>query len=307
MSLRTVILAGMLAAVCLLVFAERAEARRRGIVVINYGDKFLAEQSIPKEIKDQAPEMKKLAYHCQHFGILWLTLWTWDGKWCVHNDVDSYIELPDEVAAEALGKSGGSPGKPFFYRFPFGLFLSLVALAGWTVYESVNRKITSGGKPPRRAPTPFDDDAEPMLEVDDASQKQAAIEEHIAKLLEEGNANDAHRLYVNSCAKMGEWDLSEKNSMGLILALDRAKRHQDAMPLMLRYVEINPNAPIRFRLKLAQLLLTVDVRPVKAIEVLDTVDTTALDAKTQQIVAKLRTKADQIAASEDSELRLADD
>lgn len=118
--------------------------------------------------------------------------------------------------------------------------------------------------------------------------------------------DDAHRLYVNARPKLGNWDLPPKSLLAMIIALDREKRYQDVLPLLTRYVELVPAAPVKLRLKLAQLLLTVEPRPSKALEVLSQVPLTALDASTEKIHAQLRAQAEKLAASEESELRLAE-
>src|SRR6185295_5887475 len=108
----------------------KAEAARIPIV-INSGDTFIAERPLPSALKGVVPDATHLGYHCQYFGVFWLSLWTWDGHWCAYNDRVHY-PLPDKAAALALGVSGSDPGKPFFYRFPFGLFLIVVLIGGWT-------------------------------------------------------------------------------------------------------------------------------------------------------------------------------
>jgi len=143
----TLALTTIVAGIGLLACPDQAEARRGIPVIVNWGDHFFAEQPLPAELKPAARDATHLGYHCQHFGIFWLTLWTWDGCWCVYND-NTYYELPDEVAAAALGLSGTNPGKPFFYRFPFGLFLITVVLGGWGGCEVIKHQVNSRSEKP---------------------------------------------------------------------------------------------------------------------------------------------------------------
>ncbi|MCE9546092.1 MAG: hypothetical protein K8T25_11300 [Planctomycetia bacterium] len=305
MRFRTVILACIFAGLSSL--AVPSQARARGIlIVINTGDTFMAEQPLPPAIQEVEHDATHLGYHCQHFGLFWLTLWTWEGHWCVYNDKVHYA-LPDDAAAMALGITGTNPGKPFFYRFPFGLFLITVVIGGWTGYEVFKFQVNKWSAAlAKRKGKPRPQDDLPDNQDDEIRQKQAAIEAHVARLLSEGLAQDAHRLYVNSRQKLGNWDLPPETQLALIVALDREKQHADVLPLLLRYVERVPGAPVRLRLKLAQLLLTVQPRPAKALEVLAAIDAASLDDKSQKIIAQLRAQAERLAADEESELRLAD-
>jgi len=330
MKCSTLALTAVVAGIVLLACPDRAEARRRIPFIVNSGDHFFAKQPVPAELKVAVQDATHLGYHCQHFGLFYLTLWTWDGCWCVYND-NTYYELPDEVAAAALGVSGSNPGKPFFYRFPFGLFLLSLIVVAWGGWETVKYQVNARSNraaqpskkpspkkallkksPPKKAPqTALQPD--PSFQLDelaameeDPLQKQAGIEEHVTRLVSEGKVDDAHRLYVNSQQKLGVWDLPPKTLLAMIVALDRQKRHPEVLPLLLRYVQLVPNAPTLLKLKLAQLLLTVEPRPSKALEVLNQVPLTSLDEKTEKIHAQLRAQAEKLAASEETELRLAE-
>lgn len=296
----TAMLTAAIVAAALLTLGERAEAG--GIpIVINWGDDFIAEQQLPDDFKEHAAGATHIGYHCQHFGFFGLSLWTWDGHWCVF-DHEYHREISNELAALALGIEGDDPGKPFFYRVPLGIFVALVVVAGWTAFDIIKRKMFSGRNTVGRTRDP---DLEAIDE--EISQKQAAIEQHVMQLIEEGNAVEAHTLYANTCNTFGEWELPTKTLWALIVALDRQKQHAKVLPLMTEYVERCPDAPARVRLRLAQLLLTVASRPIKALQILDTIDIATLDEQKQRIVSQLRAKAEQLSANEDGDLRLADE
>ena len=139
------------------------------------------------------------------------------------------------------------------------------------------------------------------------SQKQTAIEQHVQRLLDEGNAEEAHRLYVNSSHGLGQWDLPEETLLGLITGLDREKRYDAVLPVMTNYVERYPQGSILVRLKLAQLLLEREKRPAKAMRVIEMIEPAQLNERMQQALARMRTKAEQLAADDDTELELADE
>ena len=328
MRFHNVLLGSIFAGLLLLALPDRAQAR--GIPIIyNTGDTSFAERPLPATLRGLTRDATHMGYHCQHFGLFWITLWTWDGQWAIYNDKVVY-KLPDEVAAVALGIAGKDPGKPFFYRFPLGLLLITVVTVGWGGYELIKYKVNAWsaavGKsepaamtwsptaiPSRTPQLPAPDyikqeteEAEPYELEAEHRQRQVAIEEQVTRLLGEGQPKDAHRLYVNARQKLGDWDLPPKTLLTLIIALDRDKQPAEVLPLLLRYVEQTPGAPARLRLRLAQLLLTVQPRPAKALEVLKAVDARSLDEASKKIASQLRAKAEHLAAEDESELRLAE-
>ena len=126
-------------------------------------------------------------------------------------------------------------------------------------------------------------------------------------MIDEGNAPEAHQLYVNSSQRFGHWDLPEATLLGLITGLDREKRYDAMLPMMSDYAKRYPQGSVLVRLKLAQLLLEHERRPAKAMRVIDAIDPAELNERMQQAVARMRTKAQQLAADDDGELELSDE
>lgn len=121
--------------------ADRAEARR-GFFLITYGDKISEIGPLATELKaDFVAEMRGgdpvVAFYYQSFGLFWVDLWTWGGTFCIYDRLDmSYLEVPEELAAAAAGKSTAEIGKPLLYRFPPGL-VALVGLGSLWLLASI--------------------------------------------------------------------------------------------------------------------------------------------------------------------------
>lgn len=129
-----------LAAMCIANCASKAQARK-GPMIINHGDKVFEiaeaeEGSMAKLTFSDAV----VGYHCQHFGVLWLPLWTWDGEFCVYSEEgESYKPLPPEEIAAVTGVPVEKIKKPFFYTFPLGLVILGVVVGLVIVAKVVGR------------------------------------------------------------------------------------------------------------------------------------------------------------------------
>jgi hypothetical protein len=120
----------LLLAISCCVFADPSEAfaRKGGIIFFNTGDKVfeIAEAEPGSPAKMLADDMV-VGYHCQHFGIFWLPIWTWDGDFCVYSEEQEAYDnfSPDEISA-MTGVPVDKIKKPFLYSFPLGLIILLV-------------------------------------------------------------------------------------------------------------------------------------------------------------------------------------
>lgn len=108
--------------VCLLfVFApQRAEARRRGILIINTGDDVSHVGDVGPAAQEFVREATgksgcKVGYVYSRFGIFWINVWTWGGRYCLYDDANNVWELNEAQATEILGHA---PSKPFWYSCP---------------------------------------------------------------------------------------------------------------------------------------------------------------------------------------------
>jgi len=110
-----------------LLLIARARAER------NFG--FFTEREVIEHIAEVTDEHVDLVeeetgtdaavgyiYHA--IGVLWLDVWTSDGRYCLFEG-DQFWFLDDERAATFLNKSPSELRKPFFYTFPQGLLVLL--------------------------------------------------------------------------------------------------------------------------------------------------------------------------------------
>ncbi len=115
---------------------SEAEARR-GIAIINYGDtvKTIGPVAEPGQLPPEASGAQ-VGYVHNRFGLFWLDVWTWDGRYCLFQN-DSYWEIEPEQAAAALGVSVDQLTKPMLYRVPPGLVAVLVLVVVGIGYNAM--------------------------------------------------------------------------------------------------------------------------------------------------------------------------
>lgn len=131
---------GIVLAVGVLVsMATRSEAAK--LVVINTGSTISFITYLKGERLEQAATLfppgvrmpdAAVGYHHEHFGLFWIDLWTWNGKWCIY-ERDTAVEISKEQAAQLLGTPVDELRKPFFYRYPGGLFFLFLLVCVFVV------------------------------------------------------------------------------------------------------------------------------------------------------------------------------
>lgn len=96
-------------------------------LLITHGDTVKKVADLPEDRK----EMVRMAtgeadlvvgYRYSYFGIFWLDLWTWGGKFCLSRDLN-VLELDEEQFQLLIGKPTSDYSPPWLYRFPLGLIL----------------------------------------------------------------------------------------------------------------------------------------------------------------------------------------
>ncbi|MDB4961630.1 MAG: hypothetical protein JWP01_1629 [Myxococcales bacterium] len=128
--------------------AAPAEAfgRRGGLVVVNYGEDVELIRPLDKPLHGTSELgeelwLGKLGYKYTRFGLFWLDLWRWDGRFIAYDGEDSfgnggyYVELTEDEVEEL----GGA-------RAPIGYWLPpllLVILAGIELLIVSRRKRTA--------------------------------------------------------------------------------------------------------------------------------------------------------------------
>ena len=131
-------LAGFLL-LALLADPQRADAR--GILLITHGDQI-------RELKPaaDAPVNKlsgglKVGYLSSYGGVFWLDFWTWGGKYCLYRGKECEVIEP-KMAAMLLGVPENKLPKPFFYRFPLGLFILAMLALGFGLLAALGHYST---------------------------------------------------------------------------------------------------------------------------------------------------------------------
>jgi membrane associated rhomboid family serine protease len=119
-----------------------------------------------------------------------------------------------------------------------------------------------------------------------------------------GDPTGAAEAYLFNRKVHPEWMLDEPALMGLIRALHEQKLWSASIPIMVDYLRQFPESSVRMRLKLAQILIAAEQRPVKAIAVLSKLDSHALPADLKQMKDKLLARANAMQA--DGDLEIAD-
>jgi hypothetical protein len=111
-----------------------------GLLVYNHGEDIVEIGNVVEEEKSAVQEAtgKDVAVGYIHnaFGLFWLNIWTWDGRFCLYTG-DQYWEIEPEQAAMLLNVPVDSLQKPLFYRFPPGLIVLLAIAAFYITSKSL--------------------------------------------------------------------------------------------------------------------------------------------------------------------------
>ncbi|MDC0669426.1 hypothetical protein [Nannocystis radixulma] len=114
----------------------------KGLLIITHGESVLHYDDLTGEAKKFTAETTgyevKVGYLYSHFGVFWLDLWTWDGKYCLYHG-DNVWELTPEDAAGLLGVKVDDLGKPLLYRIPLGILILLSLGVGFGLWRRFSR------------------------------------------------------------------------------------------------------------------------------------------------------------------------
>jgi len=122
---------------------ERQAHAAKGFMLITSGDEI-------QKVADLKPEFKEMAdaelgpgiqvgYMYQHFGLFFLEVWTWEGKYVLFRE-DEYWDPPEAEIAEMAGVASiDELGKPWQYKFPPGLGILVVLIAGFVAFKLLTR------------------------------------------------------------------------------------------------------------------------------------------------------------------------
>jgi len=134
-----VTIAAILALLLITLCCSRADARRRGFVLITHGDSVKHLGDVPSDyavtVREMTGASTKVGYLHQGFGVFFCDIWTWGGEYCLYDDDNNVWALQEPEAAELLGIAESDLAPPMLYRFPPGLLLIGVLVAGYVAYK----------------------------------------------------------------------------------------------------------------------------------------------------------------------------
>jgi hypothetical protein len=131
-------------------------------------------------------------------------------------------------------------------------------------------------------------------------REQAA--ENIGRAMGEGMPVIALRIHQKMQTEQPGWMLEDSDLLRLICALHGHKLWTESIPLMRDYIQQCPQKAAMVQLKLAQIYLTQENSPRKALKTLDQINKHALDARHLEICRNLRKKADELYGQDAYEL-----
>ena len=116
----------LIATFALLVFGlQPAPVEARGVVLWGNGEDIVELAEIPDS------DDEKLGYMYSYFSLFWMNAWTWNGRFVVFSDDNTYLEIPTHDASEvasALGVAESAVRKPLCYLVPTCSYLLLGVL-----------------------------------------------------------------------------------------------------------------------------------------------------------------------------------
>ncbi|MGA2061143.1 MAG: hypothetical protein ABSG67_11725, partial [Thermoguttaceae bacterium] len=130
-------------------------------------------------------------------------------------------------------------------------------------------------------------------EINQRSLRETALKE-IHEIIQSEQPQLALKFHQRISRELPDWDLPENDLFKLILALHKNKLWAESVPVMVEYIAKHPLKAALVRLKLAQILVTVENRPAQALKQMAQIDAAALDARQRDFLEKLRAKAEQL-------------
>lgn len=175
-------------------FLLSSPAEAKGFFLITYGEKIVDVGVVAEEHREAMREEfgadPSVGFIHNGFGLFWLNIWTWDGRYCAYQG-DQYMELEPQQAAMLLGVPLNQLRKPIFYRFPPGLLILIVIVAIYATHKFVTaskeKKLSALFEDPRykRALNMI---SERVKQAEGASETEGDQESAFDKGLEDGVA-----------------------------------------------------------------------------------------------------------------------
>jgi membrane associated rhomboid family serine protease len=137
-------------------------------------------------------------------------------------------------------------------------------------------------------------DDEPAAVDKSAEAKSAAMLERLRRAIAEGHAGAALAIYQKLSKTPSAWEPPETELQALIKLVQQEKMWAESVPLLEQYVRRFPAKSARVRLKLAQVLIRDQQRPVQALRVLAEIPKDSLPKELEQLRLQLEQKATQM-------------
>ena len=130
-------------AILALCLCAAVPVQAKGLFIINTGDEMFEVGSFPADVIQTYPGTKdyKAGYKCNHFGLMWADVWTWDCKLVAVTGENSFADLPDEVVTKLASDPLYAMSKAqrnFWNKYAFWL-LSIAGIA-FLVYRKMGGK-----------------------------------------------------------------------------------------------------------------------------------------------------------------------
>lgn len=125
-------------------------------------------------------------------------------------------------------------------------------------------------------------------------ERRAASLQQIREILQNGQPQFALKAHQRMAREFPDWTLPEADLLSLIHALQEQKLWSQSIEPMVEYLKhYSQKAPL-VRLKLAQILIVQEKRPVQALKVIAHIDRAALDPRHREFLGKLEAQARQL-------------
>ncbi|MGD0518804.1 MAG: rhomboid family intramembrane serine protease [Thermoguttaceae bacterium] len=134
---------------------------------------------------------------------------------------------------------------------------------------------------------------QPEEKINRQSLQETAIKE-IHEIIQSAQPQLALKFHQRMSRELREWILPQNDLFNLIVALHKNKLWSESVPLMKEYLKRHPQESALMQLKLGQILVTVENRPVQALKLLSEINVSELDARQSEFLQKLRAKAEQL-------------
>jgi membrane associated rhomboid family serine protease len=203
------------------------------------------------------------------------------------------------MSSEVLHLTGAAIGAAYGVAL---LKFDIVDCEGWDAFAVWQGKAGAGLLSERSTEALLPPKKEPSTAPPIAEDKARFIANAIKNRLATGDAAGAANVYEKQRAAHPDWKLDEPELMALIKSLHKGQLWSSVLRPMADYAQQFPDRAIKMRLKLAEILITIERRPAKALQVLAKVQPQSLPPELQAIHKKLAVSAEKLRDEGDLEV-----